>query len=52
MERIEVGSQTYECFVVEIPQFQGQVDYVTADGLLVRSTVPGQKAVIELEEKK
>lgn len=47
LQMVEVGGRRYECLVVEVPEC-AQVDYVTPEGLLVRSTVPGQGVVIDL----
>jgi hypothetical protein len=46
-EWLTVDGVRYECLVVEVPEC-GQKDYVTAEGLLVRMTVPEQGTVIDL----
>jgi hypothetical protein len=47
-ETITVGGQSYECLVVDIPDFQGEVDYVTLDGSLIRVTLPSQDVTIDM----
>jgi transglutaminase-like putative cysteine protease len=46
-ETITVGGQSYECLVVDILDFQGEVDYVTLDGRLVRVALPAQDVTID-----
>ncbi|MGC9332514.1 MAG: hypothetical protein ACP5JJ_00070, partial [Anaerolineae bacterium] len=47
-ETIAVGGGSYECLVVDIPDFQGEVDYVTLDGRLVRVALPSQDVTIDV----
>jgi transglutaminase-like putative cysteine protease len=47
-ETITVGGQSYECLVVDIPDFRGEVDYVTLDGRLIRVSLPSQEVTIDL----
>jgi transglutaminase-like putative cysteine protease len=46
-ETITVGGQRHECLVVDIPDFQGEVDYVTLDGRLIRVSLPSQNVTID-----
>jgi hypothetical protein len=46
-ETITVRGQSYECLVVDIPDFQGEVDYVTLDGSLIRVALPSQDVTID-----
>jgi hypothetical protein len=46
-ETITVGEQRHECLVVDIPDFQGEVDYVTLDGRLIRVSLPSQNVTID-----
>ncbi|MFQ6087747.1 MAG: transglutaminase domain-containing protein [Candidatus Methanofastidiosia archaeon] len=48
-EKIEIGGKTYEVFVCRVSEFK-EIDYVTADGLLLRIEIPLQNAIIELED--
>ena len=47
-ETITVRGQSYECLVVDIPDFKGEVDYVTLDGRLIRVALPSQNGTIGL----
>lgn len=47
-ETIAVGGQSYECLVVDIPDFQGEVDYVTPDGRLIRVALPSQNLTMDM----
>jgi transglutaminase-like putative cysteine protease len=47
-ETVAVGGQSFECLVVDIPDFQGEVDYVTLDGRLIRVALPAQGITIEV----
>jgi transglutaminase-like putative cysteine protease len=47
-ETITVGGQSHECLVVDIPDFQGEVDYVTLDGRLIRVALPSQDVTIDV----
>ncbi|MCL7454221.1 MAG: lasso peptide biosynthesis protein [Anaerolineae bacterium] len=47
-ETITVGGQSYECLVMDIADFQGEVDYVTLDGRLIRVALPSQNVTIDV----
>jgi transglutaminase-like putative cysteine protease len=47
-ETITVGGQSHECLVVDIPDFQGEVDYVTLDGRLIRVALPSRNVIIDM----